>query len=78
MKRALRKILRMPDETPEERETRERLEFFRSHSESEIIRLAEWFHSIVEDGHDGVHETKITDSVVPESVVNAWSFGFRK
>lgn len=78
MKRALRKILRMPDETPEERETRERLEFFRSHSESEIIRLAEWFHSIVQDGPDGAHEVKVTDSVVSEAVITAWSFGFRK
>jgi len=79
VKRALRKILRMPDEeTPEERETRERLEFFQSHSDSEIVRLAEWFHSIVKEESPGMHEIKITEPVVPESVANVWSFGFRK
>jgi len=52
-------MLGMPKETAEQRETRERLGFFKSLPVSEQVRLAQAFHDLVRDGLPGVHGARI-------------------
>ncbi len=59
-------------ETDEERERRERLEFFMSHNDSEIRRLADWFHFIVQDAPDGTHKMQTAEREVTESIATAF------
>lgn len=63
MKRALRKLLRMNEETPEQREVRERLEFFRSLPPSEQRRLMAFFAECFESCESGEYVFTATKSV---------------
>lgn len=63
MKRALRKMFRMEQETPEQREVRERMEFFRSLPPSEQRRLMAFSAECFESCESGEYVFTATKSV---------------
>lgn len=63
VKRAFRKMFRMDQETPEQREARERLEFFRSLPPSEQRRLVAFFAECFESCESGEYVFTATKSI---------------